>query len=160
MHYEKQIEEYEKKLKKEKAEKKSELCPPSIHVNDVDWGTKVEPALTKRFHTLNEDEEAAKEWEDWVKQAYPEAVIQSAKELKNFTKRTIPEVVEDVVNNPKHYKLDNGLEVIDFVENLSYNLGNVVKYIMRAGKKTKDSKQDLQKAQWYLNRELERLEKQ
>lgn len=139
MHYEKQIEEYEKKLKKENAEKKSGICPPSVHVNDVVWPTKEEPALTKRFHTLNEDEQAAKEWEDWLKQVYPDAV--------------------DVVNSPKHYKLDNGLEVIDFVENLSYNLGNVVKYIMRAGKKTKDTIQDLQKAQWYLKRELERLEK-
>lgn len=62
----------------------------------------------------------------------------------------------DPVNHPKHYKFDNGVEVIDLTEQLSFNLGNVVKYCARAGKKTKDPLEDLRKAQFYLNRELAR----
>jgi hypothetical protein len=52
-----------------------------------------------------------------------------------------------------------GIEVIDFIEakGLGYNLGNVVKYVSRAGSKD-DALQDLQKARWYLNREIGRME--
>jgi hypothetical protein len=60
----------------------------------------------------------------------------------------------DPVNHPWHYKV-GGIETIDFIEakNLGYNLGNVVKYITRADHKG-NKLQDLQKAQWYLNREI------
>ena len=62
--------------------------------------------------------------------------------------------VADPVNHPEHYKV-GGIETIDFIEakNLSYNLGNVVKYITRADHKG-NKLQDLQKAQWYLIREI------
>jgi hypothetical protein len=63
----------------------------------------------------------------------------------------------DNVNHPQHYKFSNGAEVIDLTENLSFNLGNVVKYVARAGRKTDDPTEDLRKAQFYLNREIERL---
>ena len=63
----------------------------------------------------------------------------------------------DAVNHPAHYKLANGVEVIDLTEQLSFNLGNVVKYVSRAGKKTPDPLEDLLKAQFYLNREIARI---
>ncbi len=61
------------------------------------------------------------------------------------------------INHPDYYN-QNGLEAIDFIEafNLNFNLGNVVKYIVRAGRKTDDSLADLQKAEWYLAREIEK----
>jgi hypothetical protein len=61
----------------------------------------------------------------------------------------------DLVNHPLHYKV-GGIEVIDFIESkdLNYRLGNVVKYISRAGKKDSDPVQDLEKAAWYLQREI------
>ena len=64
----------------------------------------------------------------------------------------------DLVNNPAHYTA-GGIETIDFIEakDLSYNLGNVVKYITRAHHKG-ELLQDLKKAQWYLNREVGKLE--
>lgn len=63
--------------------------------------------------------------------------------------------------NPGHYKLDNGAEVIDVSETLSFNLGNVVKYAARAGKKPgADTLTDLGKALWYLEREMNRLKSQ
>lgn len=60
----------------------------------------------------------------------------------------------DNVNNPAHYT-HGGIETIDFIEakQLGYSLGNVIKYISRAGKKG-DRLEDLKKAQWYLAREI------
>ncbi len=68
----------------------------------------------------------------------------------------------DMVNHPNHYKSPNGLEVIDVIEgfNLNYYLGNCVKYICRAGKKDPSKElEDLNKAVFYLNRQISNLEK-
>lgn len=75
--------------------------------------------------------------------------------------------MEDKINHPEHYTYGK-IEVIDFIEDkeLNFNLGNVIKYISRAGKKKSkgkslDSKalEDLRKAAWYLNREIALREK-
>ena len=62
----------------------------------------------------------------------------------------------DMVNHPPHYKA-GGIETIDFIEakDLNYRLGNVVKYVSRAGKKSSDPVQDLEKALFYLKREID-----
>lgn len=60
--------------------------------------------------------------------------------------------------NPSHYRL-GGVEVIDAIEawELGFHLGNAVKYIARAGKKDPAKRrEDLEKARWYLDRELGR----
>lgn len=64
------------------------------------------------------------------------------------------EAVPDMVNHPPHYTT-GGIETIDFIEakQLDYHLGNVVKYVARAGRKI-DAMEDLKKAQWYLNRAI------
>lgn len=60
--------------------------------------------------------------------------------------------------NPQHYKgFTGGAEPIDIAEHLGFNLGNVVKYAARAGKKD-DRLQDLNKAMFYLKREIAREE--
>jgi hypothetical protein len=67
---------------------------------------------------------------------------------------------DDPVNHPPHYT-DGKIEVIDFIEdkNLNFHRGNAVKYIARAGKKDKSREiEDLQKAAWYIDREIKRLE--
>ena len=66
----------------------------------------------------------------------------------------------DNINHPSHYT-DGKIEVIDFIEDkgLNFNKGNAVKYIARAGKKDPSKEiEDLKKAQWYINREIKRLE--
>ena len=64
----------------------------------------------------------------------------------------------DPVNSPAHYTAYNGIEVIDLTEQMNFNRGNAVKYIARAGLKSKDTEiQDLEKAAWYVNREIARL---
>lgn len=67
---------------------------------------------------------------------------------------TMEEPKADPVNHPAHYKY-GGIETIDFIEakKLNYNMGNAVKYITRADHKG-NRKQDLEKAIWYLKREL------
>jgi len=60
----------------------------------------------------------------------------------------------EAVNHPSHYQSEK-FEVIEIIEafRLGFNLGNAVKYILRAGKKDNFT-QDLEKAMWYLNREI------
>lgn len=60
----------------------------------------------------------------------------------------------------RDYYESDGLEVFDVIEafDLNFNLGNVIKYICRAGRKTFDPLPDLRKACTYLEREIERLE--
>ena len=65
----------------------------------------------------------------------------------------------DAVNHPSHYN-SGKIEVIDFIEDqgLGFNLGNVVKYTARAGKKDPTKTlEDLKKAAFYLDREIKRL---
>jgi len=63
----------------------------------------------------------------------------------------------EMVNNPPHYTSHpSGVQAIEVCEHLSFNLGNAVKYVWRAGKKG-DREQDLSKAEWYLRRELARV---
>lgn len=62
---------------------------------------------------------------------------------------------KEMVNHPDHYQ-GNGVEVIDVIEafDLGFCLGNVVKYVLRAGKKD-ERLQELKKARWYLDREID-----
>lgn len=66
--------------------------------------------------------------------------------------------MENNINHPLHYGgEDNTYEAIKVIEawGLGFNLGNAIKYISRAGKKNPDKTiEDLQKAIWYLNREI------
>ena len=64
----------------------------------------------------------------------------------------------DSINRPAHYT-SGSIEVIDFIEDkhLGFHLGNVVKYVARAGKKNPATRlEDLRKAEWYLQREIMR----
>lgn len=61
--------------------------------------------------------------------------------------------------NPDHYKFgSNGAEVIDLTEHLDFLSGNSVKYLCRAGRKASaDRLEDARKAQWYVNRLVDKL---
>lgn len=64
----------------------------------------------------------------------------------------------DNINHPSHYTSYKGIEVIQLTEQMNFNRGNAVKYIARAGLKSKDAElEDLKKAQWYIAREIERI---
>lgn len=62
----------------------------------------------------------------------------------------------DPVNHPLHYTSHpSGIECIQVAEHYGFNIGNCIKYLWRAGLKD-DEIQDLEKAAWYLNREIEK----
>lgn len=67
--------------------------------------------------------------------------------------------MHDPVNHPSHYTSYKGIEVIQLTEQMNFNRGNAVKYITRAGlKPTSDEVEDLKKAAWYIQREIERIQ--
>jgi hypothetical protein len=72
--------------------------------------------------------------------------------MNEKSKQAIP-----VVDHPPHYKA-GGMEAIDVIEafDLGFCLGNAVKYILRAGRKSDDVTTDLEKARWYIDREIAR----
>ena len=66
----------------------------------------------------------------------------------------------DPVNHPPHYtKHPSGVECIQIVEWMGFNVGNAIKYTWCADEKG-NALEDLRKAQWYINREIEKREKQ
>ncbi len=83
-----------------------------------------------------------------------EEAMQSVRELTAREKQP-----QDMVNHPPHYTA-GGIETIDFIEakKLNYHLGQVIKYVTRAEYKN-NFLEDLKKAQWYLNREIENRSK-
>ena len=66
------------------------------------------------------------------------------------------EIKKEQVNHPYHYQ--RGIEPIEVIESwgLNFSLGNAIKYILRSPYKGKQI-EDLEKARWYLDREIERL---
>lgn len=74
---------------------------------------------------------------------------------------------EGRVEHPNYYKLSNGIEVLDIIRDLPFNIGNVVKYVIRAGKKKEaglSDKQkqleDLEKAKFYVEDAIKQLNKE
>lgn len=62
------------------------------------------------------------------------------------------------INHPKHYQAK--IEPLDLIDawNLNFNLGNVIKYVCRAGKKDKEKEiEDLEKAKFYLEYQISKL---
>jgi hypothetical protein len=65
----------------------------------------------------------------------------------------------ETVNHPSHYTAHpSGVECITITEHMNFNLGNAVKYIWRVGLKSDDPVTDLEKARWYIDREIARIE--
>jgi hypothetical protein len=65
------------------------------------------------------------------------------------------------VNHPVYYNEIPGIECIDVIEWMPYNAGAAVKYLWRYGKKDgADAIVDLEKAKWYIDREIARIRKE
>ncbi len=79
--------------------------------------------------------------------------------ISEFSDLPVDEI-EDVVNHPAHYTSDpSGVECITVTRHRNFNIGNAMKYLWRAGLKDADTHtEDLRKAIWYINDEIERLE--
>ena len=109
---------------------------------------------------IHKKEKAQGRWPKYCPECLPKySKVPKKKEMQAIAEKVEPEVKvvelpkkEDVVNHPSHYTRGK-IEVIDFIEDqqLPYHLGNVIKYIARAGHKG-DKLEDLKKARWYLDR--------
>lgn len=95
----------------------------------------------------------------------PQGLLRQKLEELEITKKTEKPVVitrkpQDAVNHPKHYtQHPSGVEAIQVTEHMNFCLGNAMKYIWRAGLKG-DEMEDLKKAAWYINREIDRRTKE
>ena len=66
---------------------------------------------------------------------------------------------KEAVNHPSHYNSDtSGVECIDIVKHRNFCVGNAIKYLWRAGLKSESTQiEDLEKAKWYIDCEIQRL---
>ena len=91
----------------------------------------------------------------------------NVKELNEYFKEYVIPIKEDRVNHPSHYtwlKDLCGIEVIDITRHMNFNLGNCIKYVLRAGHKSEEGYtekdktiEDLEKAIFYIKDEIERI---
>jgi hypothetical protein len=78
--------------------------------------------------------------------------------VKEWVDSDHSEWANDSVHKPKHYtEHPSGIECIQVTEHMGFNLGNAIKYIWRCDLK-KDAIEDLKKAKWYIEREINRRE--
>lgn len=101
-------------------------------------------------------------WEPAVEPKEPVGVVVAPVQIEAKPKKLKVKLLSDPVNNPAHYTY-GGIETIDYIkakltpeEFIGYLKGSVIKYTSRAGKKI-DTIQDLEKAQWYMNRQIKEL---
>ena len=89
-----------------------------------------------------------------------EVVVHATKKKVAFKKeKKLSSSSHDPVNHPKHYtEHPSGIECIQITEHMGFNLGNAMKYIWRADLKH-NVVEDLQKAVWYINREIDKRSK-
>jgi hypothetical protein len=76
----------------------------------------------------------------------------------SYLKEELPLPEQSSIDHPDHYRAESGLEAIEVIEawDLNFNMGNAIKYICRAGLKNSGSRaEDLEKAIWYLSREVQ-----
>lgn len=66
---------------------------------------------------------------------------------------------KEMVNHPNHYNNNpSGIECIDVIRHMNFNVGNAIKYLWRAGvKNDKTHIEDLEKASWYIQDEIKRI---
>lgn len=103
---------------------------------------------------MDEKEQALEQARERMKTAFPEPL---APQEEVFVASQVP--LNDAVNHPSHYTYAK-FEVYEVIKafGLGFNLGNVVKYILRHPHK--GGLEDLKKARWYLEREIEEWEEE
>lgn len=79
---------------------------------------------------------------------------------KAHLERFRPEEKPAAVYSPDHYNWHpSGIECIQITEHMNFNVGNAFKYLFRQGRKGQDTAiQDLEKARWYIDREIKRVQ--
>jgi len=122
---------------------------------------KIQEHLFKKVKEVNED--LVESYQTYTKEEKEDYKNRTINDVTEKFSKTFKKIIEKGnVDHPKHYGGDTTYEVIKVLEawKLDFHLGNVVKYVARAGKKSKETElEDLKKAAWYLNKKIELLEK-
>ena len=110
--------------------------------------------LDDKIHPCND----CTNYDKWVNRSI--FIKAAAKPLSEAIKEWVDlkedEEIVDIVNKPPHYtEHPSGIECIQVTEHMGFNLGNAIKYIWRCDLK-KDAIEDLKKAKWYIDREIDR----
>ena len=110
--------------------------------------------LDVKIHPCND----CADYDKWVNRSI--FIKAAAKPLSEAIKEWVDlkedEEIVDIVNKPPHYtEHPSGIECIQVTEHMGFNLGNAIKYIWRCDLK-KDAIEDLKKAKWYIDREIDR----
>ncbi len=106
---------------------------------------------------------------DTGKEIYIDANIIESNFLPSTVKKSkLNSLKSDRVEHPSHYtwlKDKCGIEVIDITRHLNFNIGNIIKYCLRAGHKSEEGLsdkdktiEDLKKAKFYIEDEIKRIE--
>lgn len=128
----------------------------NVSNDEVSWDVPEETLRPARIEALSQAEVA-----------FPAHVVESLSKVASgdlsgtVEYRPLPvAAARDSVNHPAHYTRFP-VEVIEITEQLDFNRGNAVKYLCRAGfKEGVDEMEDLSKAAWYINRAIEKLQKE
>lgn len=104
--------------------------------------------------------------EDYFKENLEEQIEHARNWIDEETNKEIDSFKRDVVNQPSHYTFSDKFEIIDVVEevtkqyppHLAFAIGNAIKYIARS--QHKNGKQDIEKSIWYLQRVLDKYDKE
>ena len=146
-----------------------EYLEEDIEVNESNLKDAVVESITigQTLQSIHDIPPQIKINSDKIKEVNTKETLQETlDEVKETLQKTLDKVKEPVendnVNHPSHYT-DGNIEVMDVIEDkqLNFARGNVIKYVSRAGKKDANKElEDLKKAMWYLNREIERLSKE
>ena len=138
-----------------KSQKILALLKKNKSIKEIAKTIKVKPAYV--YYVRWTDQQKSKKS---VAKKKPTKLMRAAVLTKQELDALLPPIKTDLVNKPPHYTT-GGVDFLDFAEakNLTENayLFNVVKYVTRCGKKEGvDPVQDLQKARFYLDREINR----
>ena len=115
-------------------------------------GTCFYSELDGKIHPCNDCEG----YDKWVNRSI--FIREAAKPLSEAIKEWVDckDEETDIVNKPPHYtEHPSGIECIQVTEHMGFNLGNAIKYIWRCDLKL-DAIEDLKKAKWYIEREIDR----
>lgn len=93
-------------------------------------------------------------WSEWNDSATARDLYNQQAHINNQKQEAQKMWEEDVVNHPKHYtNHPSGIECIEITQHMNFLMGNAMKYLWRAD--LKNGVEDLKKAAWYLNKEIE-----
>jgi hypothetical protein len=155
-----------KKDAKQKTEKKAKVQKAASKLFDkeyVKYKAKNRYEIKEAALPVPVEDDEAEDFSDWILSRID--LINKEREEKGDTLLWFDpaaskdhDQAKDQVNHPDHYTT-GGIETIDFIEakQLGYHLGNVIKYVSRAPYKGREL-EDLKKARWYLDREIDRVQ--